>query len=110
MIKVGTKIIRDPIEIELLNAKDFVALQDIQEDRPFEFVLPERIQKLENPQKTIYKSGFLFEVYRILFPELSKESIIQIIIERYHVFVASRQFHRNIKSYESEKYSIFVEQ
>lgn len=101
--------IRDPIEIESLSARNFIKVQDYQETRPFDFVLPEHVQNMDNHQKTIYKSGFLFEVYKFLFPEKRQDQIIEILVNRYHIFVGLRQFHRNLKSYNTEKYSIFVQ-
>jgi hypothetical protein len=64
-------------------------------------VIPESLET--NKDKMTYKVGYLFEFLRRLYPETTYDKTIEILNDRYHVFLGRRQIERHVKSYEEIK-------
>ncbi len=61
------------------------------------FKVPDRFQT--NKEKAIYKIGFLNGFLKLLYPEKPYHKIVEIMNDRYQVFLGQRQVERNVKEY-----------
>lgn len=108
-------IVKNPDYLKAFLPEEIDAIVEIEKESALPFMMPPDISKLDvfgglrNTNKRIYKSGFLFEVYQIIYPTEKKQKLFEIISEKYDVFVEYRQFQRDVKSYNDKKVSIFVE-
>jgi len=90
---------------EVLDYRDF-ELEDLQKaesSSKLSFFVPEKFKT--NTEKAVYKTGFLSEFLRKVYPQKKPEDIYKIMNNRYHLFSARRTMERKIKAYlENEKY------
>lgn len=52
-----------------------------------------------NKEKAIYKIGFLYKFLKYLYPDATYREIVQIMNDRYQIFIGQRQVERNVKEY-----------
>jgi hypothetical protein len=72
----------------------------------FGFVVPAHITS--NKDKKDYKTGFLNELYSIIFPKYLKRDIFQEVTEKFNIFVDERQYQNMVREYSKKKYTNFI--
>jgi hypothetical protein len=102
MIVWNNKKIIDPalIEDRDVSRLRLFLLKDVQ------VKIPEYL--ISNKDKKIYKTGFLYEMYLLVYPEALKKDLIKLISDKYQLFVDERQCQNLIHEYFNRKYSNFV--
>lgn len=103
MILINGKRIKDA---SLLTESETALLRELLLSEYPKIYIPSYITT--NKEKTEYKAGFLNELFLKAFPDHLKKDIIQMICERFDIFVEKRQFLNLIHEYTLKKYSVFI--
>jgi len=72
-------------------------LRSEEEESKLDFQIPDKFKS--NKEKAIYKIGFLHGFLKRLYPDEPYPSIVQIMNDRYQIFIGQRQIERNVKEY-----------
>ena len=103
MIILNGKYIKDP---SLLTDTEISSLREVFLCKYPKIYIPEHITL--NKEKSEYKTGYLNELFSILFPEKLKKDIYKAITERFDIFVEKRQFLNQVHQYGLKKKSVFI--
>lgn len=105
MLRVAqNKFLKDPANPSGL--VDIATLAEMLEGEYLPFFIPDHIS--DNALKKAYKTGFINELYSIVFPSMLRKDVFDTITKKYHIFIDTRQFQKDVKKYGEEKYSTFI--
>lgn len=93
-------LIDDVDDLKKLSDQDFRNLQLEESYSGLDFHLKDGLNN--NRSKRIYKVGFLTSFLRLLYPDRSFSKIVNILNNRYDVFLSRRQIERIYSEYISE--------
>lgn len=113
LILPNNRTISVPEALKDIGSEEINQLREFEENNRLNFsmVSSDKLESIEgnvNTKKRIYKSGFLFDVYRVLYPHHSKKEIFETVSEKYDLFIYWRQFQRDLQVYNDKKSYIFA--
>jgi len=84
--------IKDSKEYDTLQKNIKLWLREYLDKGMMIFKMPEDLSELSKEDKKAYKTGFLYEIMIIVYPEYTKTYIADVISEQYHMWFTYRQF------------------
>lgn len=103
MMFVNSKPISDPV---LMTPEDVSVFRAELPKKFWPFFIP--IHIISNKDKKDYKTGFLNEIYSLVFPESLKKNIFTEVTKKFDIFVDERQYQNMVAEYNLKKYSFFI--
>ena len=96
--------IKDADMLDWLGAKEVQKLKVAEQSSKLKLSVPEKFMGSKKENR-VYKVGFLRTFLKALYPEDSYKNIVDIMNERYQLFLGKRQVERYVKEYQKdEKY------
>ena len=103
MLIVKGKLVKDPA---IIASEEILELRLDLHKKFFPFFIPPHISS--NKDKKEYKTGFLNEIYAVVFPDLLKKTIFTEVTRKFDIFVDERQYQNMVHEYSIKKYSLFI--
>tara|TARA_R110000772_G_scaffold19922_2_gene55368 strand:- start:7851 stop:8171 length:321 start_codon:yes stop_codon:yes gene_type:complete len=86
-------------DLQHLSEQDYGSIMKDELNNGLVVIIPSRFNN--NKDKTIYKTGFVIEFLKYIYPEKKFSDICEIINIRYQVFLDRRAIERKMKEYDS---------
>lgn len=106
MIKHKHIQIDDPEKINQISAADKGILVRGFESDLISIKIPNHL--VSNKDKKNYKTGFLNDVYLLLYPGMEKQDVFKRVTKDHDIFVDLKQYQNIVRTFHTEKYSTFI--